>query len=383
MRTYLDIIETGLLLVPFVILALSIPFLLASYHRFGRVTIKRWVLVMSFFVYVFMVYCFAILPLPNVEDVANMTSAYTQLEPFYFLRLFFWKSGFAWRDISTYLAAMQTSYFYVPVLNIIFFLPFGVYLRYYFKQPLWKTVIFSFAVSLFIELTQLSGLYGIYPRPYRIFDVDDLILNTFGGIVGFVIAPLITWWLPTKDEILEQSYELGEKVSFIRRIVAILLDWVLIGIIELTIAVVTLVSFDVNITELPYFNYISYVMVIFFYFILLPYFWKGRTIGKWIVQIAMINDDFTKIKFSRLFLRQSIFYGVLFPCIRAFFQLASQDLTLLAQNPFQLISLLVTTIVTLSVVVNIFYIRTNDDNRLWYEKVTKTIEVSTIVNHEE
>ena len=53
-----------------------------------------------------------------------------------------------------------------------------------------KTMIASFCLSLFFELTQLSGLYFIYPRPYRLFDVNDLVTNTLGGIIGFVVTPL-------------------------------------------------------------------------------------------------------------------------------------------------------------------------------------------------
>ena len=33
--------------------------------------------------------------------------------------------------------------------------------------------IFSFLLSLFFEVTQLTGLYFLYPGSYRLFDVDD------------------------------------------------------------------------------------------------------------------------------------------------------------------------------------------------------------------
>lgn len=67
-------------------------------------------------------------------------------------------------------------------------MPFGVYLRYYFKQDLKRTILFSFLLSLFYELTQLSALYGIYSGPYRLADVEDLICNTMGGAVGWQTA---------------------------------------------------------------------------------------------------------------------------------------------------------------------------------------------------
>lgn len=71
----------------------------------------------------------------------------------------------------------------------------GIYLRYYFKKDLKKTLLITFLVSLFFELTQLTSLYGIYNAPYRIFDLDDLILNTFGGFLGYLIVPLFTYYI--------------------------------------------------------------------------------------------------------------------------------------------------------------------------------------------
>lgn len=45
----------------------------------------------------------------------------------------------------------------------------------------------GFAMSLSVEITQLTGIFGIYPCPYRQFDVDDLILNVSGVVIGFVV----------------------------------------------------------------------------------------------------------------------------------------------------------------------------------------------------
>ncbi|MGE9575057.1 VanZ family protein, partial [Escherichia coli] len=69
---------------------------------------------------------------------------------------------------------MKQSVFLEPAFNVLLLIPFGIYLRYYFRLSFMKTMIASFCLSLFFELTQLSGLYFIYPRPYRLFDVNDL-----------------------------------------------------------------------------------------------------------------------------------------------------------------------------------------------------------------
>jgi hypothetical protein len=44
------------------------------------------------------------------------------------------------------------------------------------------------AVSLLIELTQLTGVWGVYPCAYRLFDVDDIVTNSFGALLGALVS---------------------------------------------------------------------------------------------------------------------------------------------------------------------------------------------------
>lgn len=44
------------------------------------------------------------------------------------------------------------------------------------------------ATSLAIELTQLIGVWGLFPCAHRLFDVDDLLLNTAGATLGSLVA---------------------------------------------------------------------------------------------------------------------------------------------------------------------------------------------------
>ncbi|QQK08987.1 VanZ family protein [Miniphocaeibacter halophilus] len=66
-------------------------------------------------------------------------------------------------------------------LNIVMFIPFGFLLPYLWKKTnnLMAVTIYSFFFSLVIELSQLLNV--------RATDVDDLLMNTLGGIVGFII----------------------------------------------------------------------------------------------------------------------------------------------------------------------------------------------------
>ena len=58
-------------------------------------------------------------------------------------------------------------------------------------------MLVCFLFSIFVEVTQLTGIYGIYKYPYRLFDVDDLMLNTLGGVIGFYIEPVFEYVLPS------------------------------------------------------------------------------------------------------------------------------------------------------------------------------------------
>ena len=66
--------------------------------------------------------------------------------------------------------------------NILVFVPFGMSLPALFSKckSLFATTILTFEFSLCVELIQLLTKVGS-------FDVDDLLLNTIGGICGFLM----------------------------------------------------------------------------------------------------------------------------------------------------------------------------------------------------
>lgn len=64
--------------------------------------------------------------------------------------------------------------------NILLFVPFGIFATRYIKnKKAYLTVILTFLVSCSIEFAQ--SLIG------RTADIDDVILNTFGGLLGFLL----------------------------------------------------------------------------------------------------------------------------------------------------------------------------------------------------
>lgn len=65
--------------------------------------------------------------------------------------------------------------------NILIFVPFGFFLPLASKfRSLATTVFMSFALSLCVEMVQFMTQVGS-------FDIDDLILNTLGGLIGYVL----------------------------------------------------------------------------------------------------------------------------------------------------------------------------------------------------
>ena len=70
--------------------------------------------------------------------------------------------------------------------NVVGFMPFGALLPLVGSKRLgfWKTVLYSFEMTLLIEISQLILRVGSC-------DVDDMILNTLGGCLGYLVYVLI------------------------------------------------------------------------------------------------------------------------------------------------------------------------------------------------
>lgn len=66
--------------------------------------------------------------------------------------------------------------------NIVAFMPIGIFFPMYSKRcrKFFYTAFYSLEMSLLVELLQLVFKVGS-------FDVDDILLNTLGGILGYVV----------------------------------------------------------------------------------------------------------------------------------------------------------------------------------------------------
>ena len=123
---------------------------------------NRFILHEEIFLLVFVAYILLLFELVTSRDV---TISGTNLVPF--------------REILRY--PIGSSNFYRQVIgNIVLFIPFGFFASYYTKiKKTGSITLMTLIVSLTIELVQRN--IG------RSFDIDDIILNVLGGILGFFI----------------------------------------------------------------------------------------------------------------------------------------------------------------------------------------------------
>lgn len=358
---YINIIKTACIYFPIIALIVTIPYILKEYHKYGSIHLLRAFIIYSFILYLMTSYFLVILPLPSIETVRNMTSSYIQLIPFKFIYNIILKVKF------NYLFFTNKEVYEV-LFNILLTVPLGLYLRYFFKLDKKKVIKLSFLYSLFFELTQLTGLYFIYPRPYRIFDIDDLILNTFGGYLGYVLTPIITKKLPTRDELDILAYKLGTKISIFKRLVSILID--------ISIYIILLVAF----------RKIKYIEIIMFiiYFILIPSLTKGYTFGKKFVNIKLITLSFDTPKWYQYVARYIL---LLLDIVILLIVLIGIPLLIVGNynnlittlNSEYVIVLLITYIFVILTISMYLLINNIINKKLFlYEKISKTKNISTI-----
>ena len=301
MEVYLKVIGEAVFFFPLIALLFTLPYVLCNYRKYGSVFSVRILIVYSFVLYMLCVFFLVILPLPSIEEVAAMTGPRTQLIPFNFICDILKESHFVASDPGSWFYLIINRAFFQVLFNVVMTMPFGVYLRYYFGCHLKKTLLLSFLLSLFFELTQLSGLYFIYPRSYRLFDVDDLMANTLGGVLGYLLVGPFLNILPTRKEIDEASFRRGREVSLARRLLALTIDVPCAGLFALVLEALLPIARDT-----AWFSFFGT------YFVLIPVLLRGRTVGKLILRIGILSEDGSPARWYQYLLRYGSLWAVLF-----------------------------------------------------------------------
>lgn len=379
MHDYIIPIQTAFLVFPFIAFLFTFPYMLYQYRKFGAIPALRTIIVYSFILYLMSAYFLVILPLPPIDEVAHYTTPTMQLVPFQFIVEWINETHIVWNDIHTYIEIINNPVIYQVLYNILMTLPFGIYLRYYFKRNLLETIAFTFLLSLFFELTQLTGLYGIYPRAYRLFDIDDLIINTLGGLLGYAITPLFSWILPTKEKLDQISYEKGRHVTFTRRMIAFGIDIIIVTILT---SLITIPSPLQGIDK--FFNVLGmsseYVCSIVIYFMILLPLRHGKTVGKNILKLRVVTDENQNVKWYHCLVRYGILYFVILPApftVLSLLTHLSGQVLILQLFLLGIITLLM--ILYISCIFQIFISVFTGDKLLFYERLSHTKNTSTIV----
>lgn len=158
---------------------LLVPFIAVSYRRRGRLTFWRSVGWLAILIYFFAIWSYTLLPLPETLDYRCLPA---QLEPLKTLDDVRHYGVAGAREILHNRAVQQV------VLNVILFMPLGFLIRSMFRGGVVVSFFVGAALSFLIESTQYTGVWGLFPCAYRLFDVDDMITNTAGAVIGSIVA---------------------------------------------------------------------------------------------------------------------------------------------------------------------------------------------------
>ena len=186
-----------------------LPVYLAAVVLVSLIT-KKWnyvkALVMGFFLYYLCcVFALVFLPLPSLEEALEL-SYQVELMPLHCI------SDIAKTPLHGTL---------VVIFNILMTIPFGMFLRYYFGLDAKKVFLYTLALTTLIEFGQFSGFFFLFRGSYRLFEIDDLILNTTGGMVGYLIACKADRYLPRLELFERGLFRNGLRVACEKRRIVI------------------------------------------------------------------------------------------------------------------------------------------------------------------
>ena len=147
----------------------------------GRVHgVRQYLLTASFALFLASILSLTLTPIGGANSVTNPELYYPR---FYV--------GWSWQQAWELTAGMGLNRFATTVyaqlfFNVAMFIPLGFFTAGCLRWGLRATALSGFALSTFIELSQLTGNWGLAGFTYRTFDVDDIVNNTAGAVFGAV-----------------------------------------------------------------------------------------------------------------------------------------------------------------------------------------------------
>ncbi|MFD8092725.1 VanZ family protein [Streptomyces malaysiensis] len=307
---YLLPIKTAAALFPLLALVLLLPTAVLLYRRHGVMSRGRTLSVYGFLYYSLTAFCMTIVPLP--KQTADMCQRFAIVAHPQ------WMPGNTFRDIwkeadhkiGLNALVLQNPAVAGTLFNLLLLLPLGIFLRYHFVRSLRATALIGFTVSLFFELTQWTGVWGLYNCPYRLFDVDDLIVNTAGAMAGWLLAGPVARMLPTL-ETLDGRALAARPVPFGRRLTALVVD--VAGYVLASVFAMAVMTFQSG--TAPTWTPIAIFVA---WFVLLPLA-TGTTPGKRLLLLKLVADDGGPLLPWRLTLRALLLGALAMPFLSGLF----------------------------------------------------------------
>ncbi len=166
-------------------------------------------------------------------------------------------------------------------LNVLLFVPLGFFLRVILKRGFLVAGAVGAVVSLLIETTQLTGVWSLYDCPYRLFDIDDLFVNTAGAVAGSLLSVLVVRRRTHAVE-MPTSLTLGRRlVGMISDLLFMVLFGGFVALAYRAAAVYGPLTLDLGVqtalqVALPYAVQVAAVLG------------AGRTVGEWTISVRAV-----------------------------------------------------------------------------------------------
>ncbi len=163
---------------------LLIPVAAVEYRKDGRLGPRDLTVLLSGAVYGLALWTYTLLPMPADDDY---TCAGRQTVAFDTIRAIDWGDLGSRAGLS---ALVHDAAFLQVALNVLLFVPLGWFVRRIARRGVVVATLLGFSISLLIETTQATGVWHLYDCAYRLFDVDDLMINTLGATLGSLVSAI-------------------------------------------------------------------------------------------------------------------------------------------------------------------------------------------------